>query len=874
MKRNSLLSIVCVISNVSAFCQDRPQIKFSGNASTPAHALSIWYRKPGTLNTQLNKANDTLPIGNGRLAAMIQGGVESERIQINEESLWSGGPGGRERSAGNPDADTEYNFGYNAFGPDHDAIYAHFKNGAAKGDAGHQGLYTPMLEGNYNGYGKYKNFGFLNLDYKLQRGETQVSDYRRELDMHDGVARVTYRIGTTTYTREYLASYPGNAIAVRIEAKGPGKVNLDVSVTPGQPDGKVSGKAQLPVVSARNGIIALSGGLKDNGLLYAAAFRVCNEGGSLKTDEGKATVSVSGADSATIYFSLGTDYKNEYSLPSGSTWFEKLTYRTGESLEQVSRRVASALAPELDSKGFAAFKEKHIADHASLFGRVSLDLGGTNSVPTDEALAAYRAAGGTKGPQFQMLETLLYQYGRDMLIASSREGSLPANLQGKWNPENAPPWSADYHTNINLQMNYWPAGGANLLETMEPLQKFVLSQTVTGRYTAQRYQYPPTTPLNDWKLPGTGWNTHISTNIYGRTAPGRIWYWGWSPGSNAFLSQNLYQYLQYGGDKKTFDRDYWPIIREAALMWTKALRKPLDGLWAGKYVVSPSYSPEHGPLTVAVAYEQQLVWELFTLALDCMKQLGHEQTDAILKADIEEKLANLYSPVNIGEYGQIMEWTESRTDFDSYDFEHRHMSQLVGFYPGTSIANGNKDYHAAAVKTLERRGDGATGWSMGWKINLWARALDGNHAYRLIQNLFKDNLAKNMFDLHSGIGFSTDGFYFQIDGNFGYTAGVQEMLVQSHLGSLDLLPALPSVWAKGSVSGLRTIGGHTLDMAWANSKLTTAKLKAFADGNIALRSAAFNGSNVTVNGAKAHMSGSALTIHAKKGMEYVIKINR
>jgi alpha-L-fucosidase 2 len=423
-------------------------------------------------------------------------------------------------------------------------------------------------------------------------------------------------------------------------------------------------------------------------------------------------------------------------------------------------------------------------------------------------------------------------------------------------------------------MNYWPAGGANLLETIEPLQKFVESLMVTGRYTAQKYSYPPTTPTGAWRTTGSGWTTHLSGGIYSFTAPGRRWYWGWSPAANAFLCQNLYQYLQYGGDKTTFREQYWPIIREAAVMWTKSLCIPQDGLWAGKYVVSPSYSPEHGPVSVAIAYDQQLVWELFTLSLDCMKQLGLEQSDAALKMNIEEKLGNLYCPVNIGDFGQIMEWSESKTEFDNYDTLHRHMSQMVGFYPGTSIANGDKNNFNAAVETLRRRGDGATGWSMGWKINLWARALDGDHAYKLIQNLFKDNLAQNMFDLHSGIGFSTDGYYFQIDGNFGYTAGVQEMLLQSHLDSLDLLPALPTNWSDGSARGIRSIGGHELDINWAGGMLTGARIKAFANGVISVRSAAFNDSIVKINGVIAPLKNGMIAIKAAQGTEYKITIDK
>ena len=820
----------------------RDKIKLEGRAAAPSHALSLWYRTPGEVAEKLTKTSNALPIGNGRLAAMVGGGVLSEQLQLNEESLWSGGPGGWEKDERNGDRPSTnvqgtqgstYNFGYNEKKPDLPAIYEKLKNGATSGDAGTQGVDPEALQGNYIGFGNYKNFGFLHLEYQLP-GKV-IHDYRRELDLEDGLARVCFETNGVRFTREYAASYPANTIAVHIAADQPGQVHLTVSVAPGQPEVEST-------VQVDGHTITLSGALQDNGLRYAGVFRVVNEGGSMAT--GAQDIFVANADAVTIYFTAATDYHNEYVLPEGSELFEKLTYRTGESLEEIIARASDTLE-QATQKSCGEFLAEHKNDYQALFGRVSLDIGGVNELPMDEALKRYQKA--KKADEHsRALETLLYQYGRYLLIASSREGSLPANLQGKWNPDNYPPWSADYHTNINLQMNYWPAGGGNLLETMEPLEKFVRSLMVTGRYTAQRYCLPANTLEDAWKIEGAGWSTGNSGNIFGLTAPGTWWGWAWAPTSNAFLCQNLYQYLQYGGDLETFQRDYWPIIREAAVMWTKALVMPKDGLWKGKYVVCPSFSPEHGPLSVANAYDQQLVWELFTFTLDCIKRFDMEESDRALKENIEEKLANLYSPVNIGKYG-IMEWSESQTEFDEYDREHRHMSQMVGFYPGTSIANGDPARFQAAVDTLNWRGDGATGWSMGWKINLWARALDGNRAYKLIQNLFKENLAQNMFGLHEMWGgYPPDGYAFQIDANFGYTAGVQEMLLQSHLSSIDLLPALPDAWPEGSVRGLRAIGGHEVAMRWSEGKLTYFSLKAFADGEIKVRNPALPDGEMTI----------------------------
>jgi len=820
--------------------------------------LSLWYRQPGIADARLTKSNDTLPIGNGRLGAMVPGGIAFERIPLNEETLWSGGPGGREGQSNRGDRG-EYSFGYNPPVPNREEIYQALKNGAPDYTMSTRGVDETQIQGNEGGYGNYKNFGFLALDYGLGEAEGQVQDYLRELDLETGLCRVSYMIKNTLYTREYMASYPDNAIAVHITARGgAGKVNLTVSLDPGQPSGRIM---------ADNQMITVTGALDDNGLLYAGIAKVSTPDGEITL--GEKEIYVQNASSAVVYFSAATDYKNEYTLPAGSILFEKLTYRTGEKADDITNRVAEALAP-LTHAGFEAFRSRHISDYTALFKRVHFDLGGENTTPTDIALQECNAE------NMRMLEVLLYQYGRYLLIASSREGTLPANLQGVWNPLNHPPWASDYHTNINLQMNYWPAGGANLVELIEPLEKYLQSLMVTGRYTAQKYCYPASVAADAWKMPGAGWTTHASGGVYGFTAPGYQWYWGWAPAAGAWISQNLYQYLQYGGDKEIFIKDYWPIIREAAIFWTKALYKPTDGLWAGKYVVVPSFSPEHGPLTIAVASEMQLVWEIFTLSLHCIQQL--ELDDEILRETIEEKLASLYNPVNIGPVtGRVMEWTESENEFNSDGTHpgtaqgHRHLNHMVGFYPGTSIADGSQKNLDAAIKTLEWKGDAATGWSMGWKINLWARTGDGNHAHRLIENLLKINIAKNLFGLHAlGGEYTDDGFYFQIDANFGYASGIQEMLLQSHLHSLDLLPAIPDAWESGSVKGLRAIGGHTVSMTWSGGALTAAQITAFSNGKITVRNPAFIKGKVSVNGIDTTPTKDTITIFTKANENYTI----
>ncbi len=867
-----------------------PSYRLTGAASAPDSELSLWYREPATGpwmgNSNVNSdKEDRLPIGNGRMGALIAGGVMSEEIQFNEETLWSGGPGGVERDTdgnlGNvPAGESTYNYGYGNGTPDRTSIYNALKAGT--NTSGSSSVATNTIQGNYLGFGRYKNFGYLTLDYNFPGGESLVNNYRRMLDLENSTASVSYVIDGTIYTREYIASYPGDVMAVRLTVSGgTGKLNVDVSARSGQSDYKTS----APVVTATGDTVLLTGDLKDNGLRYAAAFKVTQTGGTLMT--GSTEVSVRGASSITIYYDAATDYRDDsgQSLGAANDYnaFDGWTWRTGETLSALANRVINEVSSYTDS-GYAAIRTAHVADYQELFGRVELDLGGTNNLPTKEALTAYRS--NTSGTSAKMLQTILYQYGRYLLISSGRGGTLPANLQGVWNSSNNPPWSSDYHMNINLQMNYWPAGGANLVELIDPLKDYVDGLRTTGRLTAQKYSYPSSIAAGAWKATdgSAGWTVHTSSNIWGQTTPGPSWSWGWSPAANAFMAQNLYQYLQYGGDETTFRNEYWPIIREAAVMWTKALYKPTDGFWAGKYVALPSYSPEHGPLTVATAYDQQLIWELFTLTLDCMDQLGIN--DPSFKANIEEKLQNLYRPVNIGTNGSILEWTSfSRNSaVNSGESSHRHMSHVVGMYPGTSIMDGytidsatgklvassnNRDFNAG-LQSLQIRGLGATGWSMGWKINLFARAKDSANVNQLINNMFlggsgQSQLPPNLFGMHDT--------RFQIDSNFGYTAGIQEALLQSHRDSLDLLPALPTSWADGEVSGLRSIGGHEVDMEWSGRQLAEARITAHSTGNIVVRNDRFRTSGVLVDGIQKTAVGGAVTIDAVQGETYVITMD-
>lgn len=822
-------------------------------------ALKLWYESPAEEPAILNDQASLLPIGNGYMAALISGQIHNERLQFNEESLWTGGPGGRRRDSDNGDGDL-YNFGHakdvrTPLSPD--ALLAAMKNGTFTNK-----MMDGML-GTSDGYGAYQNFGWLNLEF--QHGEAQ--NYKRELDLDSAVAQVTYEADGVNYKRQYFASYPDKVIVVKISADKP-QVNLRLSAqsanenaettygTSGYTAHDDTGSKMLECITHIN----INGKLPDNGMLYAARFALSVDKGITTVDENG--IVVNNAESVTIIFSAATNYKNEF------LGLEYSTYRHDKNPGDIAAEYVSRAA----TKSYETLYSVHVADHQALFGRVKLDIGGAKSkectgnqhaisqysspeaTSTDRLIADY----GTSPKADRFLEQLLFQYGRYLLIASSRPGTLPANLQGKWNLETQPPWSADYHYNINLQMNYWPAGSTNLAECALPLADFIESLVPSGRITAQKYN-----------CVNQGWALHTSGNIFGLTAPGWGLIWGWSPASNAFICQNLWDYYQFSGDRETLARQIYPIIKEAALFWISALKDD-----NGKLVAVPSLSPEQGPVTYATAYDQQLVWELFDFTICAIDELRLEE-DYSLKIELSEKMHRL-NPTQIGTYGQIMEWRDQPTDYDDkYEKQHRHISQLAALYPGTLINRQTPELLEAAKVTLTRRGDGATGWSMGWKINFWARVFDGNHAHVLIQNLIKHNIAQNLFGLHvlPVPRYSA----FQIDANMGYTAGICEMLMQSQAGYIDILPALPDVWPEGEVQGLRARGGHTVDIFWGKDSI---QIKVEASPNspktMILRCEKFLCKNVTVTATGMELpvvtgNDSTITFDMQAGVTYQIK---
>lgn len=728
---------------------------------------------------------EALPIGNGAMGAMIAGDVDEDRLQFNEKTLWTGGPGSRQG----------YDFGWPersmASGVERVARELDKKGSLAPEYVARQ------LGRKARGYGDYQSFGELVL---LTNGAGEISEYRRELNLEQGVGRVSYLRDGVRYTREYFASYPDGVIVVRLTADQPNRISFRTRLV--VPDNRTAAH------SSSEGELSAVGALHDNGLKYATSALVLTEGGR-RSDLGNAQVGVVGANSAWIVLAAATDYRLHYP-----------DYRGTEPLPMVRTKLARAR--EL---GGQALLERHIADHSKLFGRMSLDLGADAvDVPTPQLLKQYGS--GHVGHD-RALESLYFQFGRYLLIASSRAGSLPANLQGVWNNSARPPWNADYHVNINLQMNYWPAFPTNLSDASLPLFDFVDQLVLPGQEAARRVFDAP------------GWTLFLNTNIWGFTG---LIDWPtafWQPEAGAWLAAHYYEYYRYSMDERFLCERAWPAMKGAAQLWLEVLRPdPRDG----KLVVTPSFSPEHGDFTAGSAMSQQIVFELLTHVAELAPQVGEEDFGANVRATLERMDPGL----RVGRWGQLQEW---KRDLDQPDNQHRHVSHLYALHPSAQIsALHSPDYAAAARKSLEARGDGGTGWSMAWKINLWARLLDGNRAYRLLGEQLKHSTLPNLFDTHPP---------FQIDGNFGATAGVAEMLLQSHAGELHVLPALPAAWNNGAVTGLRARGDVTVDIRWTGNEAQEIHIRSGREQTLTIRSEVFAREfSVTQAGAEVPTTGT------------------
>lgn len=730
----------------------------------------LWYDTPAD-NTYDGWEQNSLPIGNSFLGGNLFGRYDTERITLNEKTFWTGGP-----SAGRPD----YLGGNLPEKGKNGETLAQIQELFLSGKEKEGSRLCEDLVGTWDGYGGYQLFGSLWLDFgKVDSAE--ITNYSRSLDLMTGIADVAYDRGSVHYERKAFASFEDHVMVLYLTAEG-GTLDFDLSITPAN-DGEAPRQTRI---QADRDSIRISGHLNDNQLNYAAFLKVAAQSGTVSSPDGEK-LRINGAQQVTVILSMATDYANTYP-----------EYRTGETAEELAAGLQDTVE-QAASKGYAALLDAHVTDFTGMMHRVDLSLQQTESpLPTDKLLAEYKK--NTLEPSEKTyLEVLLYQYGRYLLVSSSRGDTLPANLQGLWVGKNGSAWSSDYHINVNLQMNYWLACQTNLAECMLPLIDYVDSLREPGRVTAEIYFGVSSTEEN----PENGFTANTQTTPFGWTCPGWSFDWGWSPAAVPWILQNVWEYYEYTLDEILLREKIYPMMKEQAVFYQQILRRDEDGRWLS----TPAYSPEHGPRTNGNTYEQTLIWQLFTDTLTAGEILGEDP--AVLQ-EWQDILHNLRPPVEIGTDGQIKEWYEETSIGSvpgSEPYKHRHLSHLLGLYPGDLISENTPEWLEAARVSLDSRTDLSTGWAMGQRINTWARLGDGQHAYTLIKMLLQNGILDNLWDTHPP---------FQIDGNLGYTAGVTECLMQSNLGYLNILPALPPQWENGSIAGIVARGGFELSVRWEN----------------------------------------------------------
>lgn len=729
--------------------------------------LTLWYTKPA------RQWVEALPLGNGRLGAMVYGRIDQETIQLNEATLWAGGPN-------------------NNLNPEAADVIPEIRRLIFKGDClAAQKLANEKAGPKGNSGMPYQSAGALKIDYF--HADEAVSNYSRQLDLKEAVATTSFLMGRTFYEERVFTSFPDQVIVVHLSSQGPDKINCRLSLN----------SPLRHRIEIQDGMLALNGVSGDHEgqkgqVRYTTLVKPVLSGGQFRT--GDSSLYISDADSVTLYLSIATSFVNYKSTD-------------GDNVAQAQSYLDKAL-----KKTYATALADHIAMYRKYFERVSFALDTTEAIhlPTDVRVDRFKQGGDPA------LAALYFQFGRYLLISCSQPGGQPATLQGLWNNSIDPPWDSKYTVNINTEMNYWPAEKTNLPEMVEPLIQMVKELSVTGRQSARA------------RYGARGWVLHHNTDIWRITGVVDGGYYIWPEGGSWFC-ENLWEHYLYGGDKK-FLAALYPIMKGASEFFVDELQVEPTHHWL---VVSPTMSPEHSyrqeqgvniAITAGATMDNQLVFDLFSHTIAAAKILGQDKAFI----DTLSRMRDSLPPMQIGQYGQLQEWLQ---DWDNPDDHHRHVSHLYGLYPSDQIsAFRTPELFEAAKTSLIYRGDVSTGWSMAWKINLWARLLDGNHALKLLKDQLSLTTSSggehggtypNLFDAHPP---------FQIDGNFGCTSGIAEMLLQSQDGFLFVLPALPDAWQNGEVKGLAGRGGFLLDFAWQKGKIRQISIHSRLGGNCRIRS--------------------------------------